>query len=55
MLAYCGRPSSANFCDRFSYIGPRYAREAITEICSMSAALATAIIGHTGSAIHHAR
>ena len=35
MLAYCGRPSSASFCDRFPYIGPRYARETIAETCSM--------------------
>jgi hypothetical protein len=50
MLAYCGRPSSASFCDRFPYIGARYARETIAETCSMRVALATAIIGQTGSA-----
>jgi hypothetical protein len=49
MIAYCGRPSSASFCDRFPYIGPRYARETIAEICSTRVALATAIIGQTGS------
>jgi hypothetical protein len=49
MLAYCGRPSSASFCDRFPYIGPRYARETIAETCSMRVALATAIISQTGS------
>jgi hypothetical protein len=49
MLAYCGRPPSAAFCDRFPYIGPRYARETIAEICSMGVALATAIISQTGS------
>ena len=42
-------PSSASFCDRFPYIGPRYARETIAESCSMRVALATAIIGQTGS------
>jgi hypothetical protein len=42
-------PSSAAFCDRFSYIGPRYARETIAETCSMRVALATAIISQTGS------
>ena len=30
-------PASAAFCDRFPYIGPRYARETIAEICSMGA------------------
>jgi hypothetical protein len=49
MLAYCGRPSSASFCDPFPYIGPRYARETIAESCSMRAALATAIMIQTGS------
>jgi hypothetical protein len=49
MLAYCGRPASASFCDRFPYIGPRYARETIAEICSMWVALVTAIITQTGS------
>jgi hypothetical protein len=49
MLAYCGRPPSAAFCDHFPYIGLGYAREAIAEICSMWVALATAIIGETGS------
>lgn len=44
MLAYCGRPGSASFCDHFPYIGPRYAREAIAESCSSRVALATAII-----------
>ena len=49
MLAYCGRPSSAAFCDRFPYIDPRYARETIAERCSIWVALARAIIGQTGS------
>ena len=49
MLAYCGRPPSASFCDPFPYIGPRYARETIAESCSMGVALATAIISQTGS------
>ena len=47
MLAYCGRPSSASFCDPF--LSPRYAREAIAESCSIWVALATAIISQTGS------
>ena len=42
-------PASASFCDRFPYIGPRYARETIAEFCSMGGALVTAIISHTGS------
>jgi hypothetical protein len=49
MLAYCGRPPSASFCDHFPYIDPRYAREAIAESCSMGGALATAIMSQTGS------
>ena len=49
MLAYCGRPSSASFCDRFPYIVSCYAREAIAESCSIWVALATAIISQTGS------
>jgi hypothetical protein len=49
MLAYCGRPSSASFCDRCPYIGPRYARETIAETCSMRGALATATISQAGS------
>ena len=49
MLAYCGRPSSAAFCDPFPYIDPRYARETIAETRSTWVALATAIISHTGS------
>jgi hypothetical protein len=49
MLAYCGRPPAASFCDHFPYIGPRYAREAIAASCSMWVALATAIISQTGS------
>jgi hypothetical protein len=49
MLAYCGRPRSASFCDRFPYIDPRYARQTIAESCSIWVALATAIISHTGS------
>ena len=55
MLAYCGRPSSASFCDRFPYIGPRYARETIAETCSMRVALVTAIISQTGSCAPGAR
>jgi hypothetical protein len=49
MLAYCGRPPSASFCDRFPYIGLCYARETIAERCSMWVALATAVINQTGS------
>jgi hypothetical protein len=49
MLAYCGRPSSASFRDRFPYICVGYAREAIAESCSIWVALATAIISQTGS------
>jgi len=49
MLAYCGRPTSASFCDRFPYRGLGYARETIAESCSTWVALATAIISQTGS------
>ena len=49
MIAYCGRPRSASFCDRFPYIDPRYARETIAETCSIWVALATAIISQTAS------
>src|SRR5215472_1655652 len=49
MLACCGRPAAAAFCDRFPYIVPRYARETIAEIRSLGVALATAIIGQAGS------
>jgi hypothetical protein len=42
-------PDSASFCDRFPSIEPCYARETIAETCSVWVALATAIIGHTGS------
>jgi hypothetical protein len=49
MLAYCGRPRSASFCDRFPYICVGYARETIAESCSIWGALATAIITQTGS------
>jgi len=49
MIAYCGRPTAASFCDRFPYIGPSYARETIAEICSLRVALATAIMSQTGS------
>jgi hypothetical protein len=49
MIAYCGRPPSASFCDRFPYIGLGYARETIAESCSMWVALATAIISQAGS------
>jgi hypothetical protein len=42
-------PRSASFCDRFPYIDPRYAREAIAESCSIWVALATAIMSQTGS------
>jgi len=51
MLAYCGCPSSADFCDHFPYIDPRYARETIAEICSMRVTLATAIISQAGSLV----
>ena len=49
MIAYCGRPPTASFGDRFPYIEPRYARETIAETCSLGVALATAIITQTGS------
>jgi hypothetical protein len=49
MLAYCGRPPAASSGDRFPYIDPRYARETIAGICSLEAALATAIITQAGS------
>ena len=49
MLAYCGRPRSAVFCDPFPYICVGYARETIAETCSTWVALATAIINQTGS------
>src|ERR1700722_18166711 len=49
MLAYCGRPSSAAFCDPFPYIVPRHARETIAETCSIWVALATAIMSQPGS------
>ena len=49
MITYCGRPPSASFCDRFPYICVGYARETIAESCSMGVALATAIMGQTGS------
>ena len=48
MLAYCGRPSSAAFCDPFPYVDPRYARETIAESYSIWVALATAIINQSG-------
>jgi len=49
MLAYCGRPAAASSCDPFPYIEHSYARETIAGICSLTVALATAIIGQTGS------
>jgi hypothetical protein len=49
MIACCGRPAAASFCDRFPYIVPRYARETIAETCSLGVALATAIISQTDS------
>jgi hypothetical protein len=49
MLACCGRPGSAGFCDPFPYICVGYARETIAETRSIWFALATAIIGQTGS------
>ena len=49
MLAYCGRPGSASFCDCFPSIEPCYARETIAETCSIRVALATAIMSQTGS------
>ena len=51
MIAYCGRPAAAAFCDPFPYIDPRYARETIAEIRSLGVALATAIINQTGSKV----
>ena len=49
MITYCGRPSSASFCDRFPYICVGYARETIAETCSIWVALATAIMSQPGS------
>jgi hypothetical protein len=54
MLAYCGRPRSASFCDRFPYIDPRYARQTNRgklpgRAASIQVALATAIMTQTGS------
>jgi hypothetical protein len=49
MLAYCGRPGSASFCDRSPYICVGYARETIAETCSIRVDLATAIMTQTGS------
>ena len=49
MLAYCGRPAAASFCDPFAYIALNYARETIAKICSLWVALATAIMRRTGS------
>ena len=54
MLAYCGHPSAASSGDRSSYIVPRYARVTIAGSCSLRGALATAIIGHTGSWLDYA-
>jgi hypothetical protein len=51
MIAYCGRPAAAAFCDPFPYIVPRYARETIAEIRSLGVALATAIMSQSGSTI----
>jgi hypothetical protein len=54
MLAYCGRPRSAGFCDPFPYICVGYARETNRgklpgRAASTWVALATAIINQTGS------
>jgi len=49
MIAYCGRPAAASFCDPFAYICAHYARETIAKICSLRVALVTAIISHPGS------
>ena len=49
MLAYCGRPRSASFCDRSPYICVGYAWKTIAESCSIWGALATAIITQTRS------
>ena len=35
MGAYCGRPTSAYFCDRFTHIVPTMRSVSIAEICSM--------------------
>ena len=51
MIACCGRPAAASFCDRFAYIVPHYARETIAKICSPGAVLATAIISQAGSQV----
>jgi hypothetical protein len=49
MITYCGRPPAASFCDPFTYIVPRYARETIAEICSLGVALVTVLISQTDS------
>lgn len=49
MIAYCGRPPAASFCDPFAYIAVSMRRETIAEICSLGVALATALMGETGS------
>jgi hypothetical protein len=42
-------PPIGRFPQSFPLHSPRYARETIGEIGSMGGALATALIGHTGS------
>jgi len=48
MIACCGRPTAAAFCDPFAYI-VHTMRETIAKICSLRVTLATAIMSQTGS------
>jgi hypothetical protein len=49
MMRLLRPPPSGIFQRSFPLHSPRYARETIAEICSLRAALATAIISQTGS------
>jgi len=49
MIAYCGRPTAASFCDPFAYIVVTMRAKPIAKICSLWVALATALLGQTGS------
>jgi hypothetical protein len=49
MMRLLRPPLSGIFRRSFPLHSPRYARETITEICSLGIALATAIISQTGS------
>ncbi len=45
----CVAPPAASFRDPLTYISIDYARSTIAEICSLGAALVTALISQTGS------